>query len=61
MLCVSEPIYTHVIIILLWLICYIPYGFSISNISIPGRVTHERCNISHIFTFSFQFQFRAVP
>ena len=49
-------IYIHGIIISLWLICYIPCGLSISYLSIPGTVTHDRCNISHIFTFSFQFQ-----
>ena len=32
----------------------------ISYLSIPGIVAHDRCNVSHIFTFSFQFQCRAV-
>ena len=54
--CVSKPSCTHEIIISLWLKCYIQCGFSISYLSIPGIVAHDRCNISHIFTFSFQFQ-----
>ena len=54
--CVTKPSCTHGTIISLWLICYIQCGFSISNLSIPGIVAHDRCNISHIFTFSFQFQ-----
>ena len=41
--------------------CYIQCGFSISYLSIPGTAAHERCNISDIFTFSFQFQCCAVP
>ena len=54
--CVTKPSCTHGTIISLWLICYIQCGFSISYLSIPGIVAHDRCNISHIFTFSFQFQ-----
>ena len=54
--CVSKPSCTHGIITSLWLICYIQCGFSISYLSIPGIVAHDRCKISHIFTFSFQFQ-----
>ena len=53
--CVSKPSCTHGISVS-WLICYIQCGFSISYISIPGIVAHDRCNISYIFTFSFQFQ-----
>ena len=59
--CVSKPTCTHVTIILLRLICYIQCRFSISYVSIPGRAAYDRCNISHIFTFSFQLQCRAVP
>ena len=54
--CVTKPSCTHGTIISLWLICYIQCGFSISYLSISGIVAHDRCNISHIFTFSFQFQ-----
>ena len=54
--CVTKPSCTHGTIISLWLICYVQCGFSISYLSIPGIVAHDRCNISHIFTFSFQFQ-----
>ena len=54
--CVSKPSCTPGIIVSLWLICYIQHWFSISYLSIPGIVDHDRCNISHIFTFSFQFQ-----
>ena len=54
--CVTKPSCTHGTIISLWLICYIQCGFSISYLSIPGIVAHDRCSISHIFTFSFQFQ-----
>ena len=49
------------IIISIWLICHVQCRFSISYLSIPGIAAHDRCNISHIFTFSFQFQCRAVP
>ena len=31
-------------------------GFSISYVSIPGITAHDRCNISHVFTFSFQLR-----
>ena len=48
--CVSKPSSKHEIIMSLWLICYIQYGFSISYLSIPGEVARDRCNISHIFT-----------
>ena len=53
--CVSKPTCTNVIIISLWLICHIQCGFSISYLSIPGIAARDRCNISHVFTFSFQF------
>ena len=46
---VSKPGCTHGIIVSLWLICYIQCGFSISYLSIPGIVPHDRCNISKIF------------
>ena len=52
--CVSKPTCVHVIIISLWLICRIQCGFSISYLSIPGIAAQDRCNISHVFTFSFQ-------
>ena len=58
--CVSKPTCTHVIIIWLWLICYIQCGFSVSYLSIPGMAAHDRCNISHSFTFSFQLQCRTA-
>ena len=54
--CVSKPNCTHGIIVSLWLICYIQCGFSISYLSIPWIVAHDRCNISQIFTFFVQFQ-----
>ena len=54
--CFSKPSCIHGIIIPLWLISYIQSGFSISYLSIPGIVAHDRCNIYHISTFSFQFQ-----
>ena len=54
--CVSKPSCTHGIIISLWLIFYIQCGLSISSLSIPWIVAHNRCNISHIFAFSFQFE-----
>ena len=54
--CVSKPGYTHGIIFALWLLCYIQCGFSISYLSIPGIVAHDRCNISQSFIFSVQFQ-----
>ena len=53
---VSKSSCTHEIIISLWLICCIQCGFSISYLSIPGTVAHDRCNISQIFTFFVQFQ-----
>ena len=34
---------------------YIQCGFCISDLSIPGIAAHDRCNISHIFTFSVSF------
>ena len=49
------PTYTHVIIISLWLICYTQCGFSISYLSIPGIAAHDKCIISHVSTFSFNF------
>ena len=55
--CVSKPSCTHGIIVSLWLICCVQCGFSISYLSIPGIVAHDRCNIYHISTFSFQFQY----
>ena len=55
--CASKPSCTHGIIISLWLICYIQYGFSISYLSIPGIVTHYRYIVCHIFAFYFQFQY----
>ena len=58
--CVSKPTCTHVIIIWLWLICYIQCGFSVSYLSIPGMAAHDRCNISHSFTFSFKLQCRTA-
>ena len=54
--CVSKPGCTHGIIVSIWLICYIQCGFSISYLSIPGIVAHDRCNISQIFIFFVQFQ-----
>ena len=60
MRCVGKPSQTHGINTLLWLICYIQCGFSISYLSISDIVAHDRCNISHIFTFYFQFQCRTV-
>ena len=56
MLCVNKPSSTHGIIVSLWLICYIQCEFSTSYLSILGIVAHDRCNISHYFTFSFHFQ-----
>ena len=44
--CVSKPTCAHVIIISLWLICYIQCGVSISYLFISWY--------SHVFTFSFQ-------
>ena len=59
---VSKPGCTHGIIVSLWLICSIQCGFSISYLSIPGIVAHDRCNISQFFfEFNFNFQCRAVP
>ena len=54
--CVSKPSSTHGIVVSLWLISYIQCGFSISYLSIPGLVAHDRCNISQIFIFSVQFE-----
>ena len=54
--CVSRPGCTHGIIISLWLICCIQCGFSISYLSIPEIVAHDRSNISQIFIFLVQFQ-----
>ena len=54
--CVSKPNCTHGIIVSLWLICYTQCQFSISYLSIPGIVAHDRCIISCIFPFPFQFQ-----
>ena len=54
--CVSKLGCTHVIIVSLWLICFIQCRFSISYLSIPGIVAHDRCNISQIFIFFVQFQ-----
>ena len=53
--CVSKPGCTHGIIVSLWLICYIQCGFSISYLSIPGIVAHDKCNISLFFSL-VQFQ-----
>ena len=61
---VSKPGCTHGIIVSLWLICYIQCGLSISYLSIPGIVAHDRCNISQIFLFflfNFNVKCRAVP
>ena len=55
MLCASKPGCTHRIIVSVYLICYIQYGFSISYISIPVIVAHDRCNISQVFIFLFSF------
>ena len=55
-LCVSKLTCTHVIIISLWFICPIQCRFSIYYLSIPGKATSDRCNISHVFTISFQLQ-----
>ena len=52
----GKPSCTHGIFVSLLLLRYIQCGFSISHQSFPGIVAHHRCNISHIFTFSFQFQ-----
>ena len=52
----GKPSCTHGISVSLWLLRYIQCGFGISHQSFPGIVAHHRCNISHIFTFSFQFQ-----
>ena len=49
--CASKPTCTHVIIILLWLICHIQCGFSISYLLIPGIAAHDRCNISRFHFF----------
>ena len=56
MSCFSKPGCKHGIIVSLWLICYIQCGLSISYLSIPGIVAHDRCNIFQIFTFFVQFQ-----
>ena len=53
---VSKSSCTHGIIISLWLICCIQCGFSISYLSIPEIVAHDRRNISQTFTFLVQFQ-----
>ena len=52
---VTKPTCTHVIIISLWLICYIQCVFKISYLSILGIAAHNRCNISHVFTFLINF------
>ena len=55
--CVSKPSCTKFQDqVSLWLICYIQCQFSVSYLSIPGIVAHNRCSIFHIFTFSFRFQ-----
>ena len=54
--CVSKPSCLHGLIVSLWLICCIQCRFSISYLSIPGVVAHDRCNISQILTFFVQFQ-----
>ena len=51
---VSKPTNRDVIIKSLRLICYIQCGFDISYLSIPGIAANDRCNMSHVFTFSFQ-------
>ena len=53
--CVSKQGWTHRIIVLLWLICYIQWGFSISYLSIPGIVADDRYNFSQITTFFVEF------
>ena len=45
----------HVIVISLWLIWYIQCGNRTSYLSIPRMTALDRCNISHIFTFFFNF------
>ena len=52
--CVSKPTCKHVIIILLWLICDIQWGFSIC-LSIPGIAAHDICNTSRVLLFLFSF------
>ena len=61
--CVSKLSWTHGIIVSLWLICYIQCRLSISYLSIPRVVVHDRCNISQIFTYLFNFnvQCHTVP
>ena len=54
--CVSKLGCTHVIIVSLWLICFIQFRLSISYLSIPGIVAHDRCNIFQIFIFFVQFK-----
>ena len=57
-MCKETKLHTWNYHILFWWISYIQCGFSISCLSIPGIVAHDKCNISRIFTFSFQFQCR---
>ena len=40
----------------LWLIYYVQCGLSISYLSVPGIVAHDRCNISQMLIFFVQFQ-----
>ena len=65
MSCFRKPKCTYGIIVSLWLIYYIQCGFSISYLSIPGVLAHDRSNISQIFIFFFLFTFnvrcRTVP
>ena len=49
--CVRKQGCTHGIIVSICLICYIQWGFSISYLSIPGIVAHDRYNVSQISTF----------
>ena len=49
--CVSKASSKHEIIMSLWLICYIQYGFSISYLFIPGITFHNWCNIPQFYFF----------
>ena len=53
--CVNKFTCAHAIIIWLWLICHIQCGFSISYLSIPGILAHDKCIFSMLLLFLFIF------
>ena len=56
----TSPVGHITLSFILQLMYYIYCWFRISYLSIPGIAAHSRCNISHIFIFSFVFSYRGI-